>query len=222
MSDDIRDARLASELEEMTRLREESSLIDFKPNDDQLPDQYYVKFGCQGLAKKKKADSREVIGSTHHMVHIYLPADYPRVPPIIRFKTPIFHPNVRAMIDDDEAVQHLAEQVGGLEKLEQLYHENPMVREMFDAHICLDVLKLNWTPAYTLYDICLELGAMIQYQRYNVDDPLNPEAAEWARWAREQPNLLPIDARDLRDRLQVASLKSSSRTDIRILKVEKV
>jgi len=196
----VRDARLGSELEAMKRLARESTLIRFQANDAALPDQYYVDFDCVGLAQR---DQR----SSFHTVHIYLPAEYPRIPPGIRFKTPIFHPNIKAMLDDSAQVARLADTVGGIQNLGRLYHTNPSVREMFDAHICLDVLALNWTPAVTLYDICLELGAMIQYQRYNVDDPLNHEAAEWTKVARTQPGVLPIDNRDLRDRVQRPAVK---------------
>jgi hypothetical protein len=37
---------------------------------------------------------------------------------------------------------------------------------------------------------------MIQYQNYNVNDPLNQEAADWAR---QNPRRFPVDDRDLLD-----------------------
>jgi ubiquitin-protein ligase len=207
MSNEVRDDRLVFELEEMKRLTRESSFVRYEANDEHLPDQYYVHFHCAGLAQKDRRID-------HHVVHIYLPADYPRTPPAMKFKTPIFHPNIRAMIT--------AESVGGLQNLGRLYYQNPEASELFDAHICLDILDMNWAPAFTLYDICLELGGMIQFQRHNVDDPMNKEAAEWAKWARTQPGMLPIDPRDLRDQLHVPIAREAGKTGIRILKVEKV
>jgi len=215
MSNEIRDGRLAFELEEMQRLTTDSSMIDFEPNDDHLPDEYMVRFRCRGLAKQDRH-------SDFHVVHIYLPADYPREPPQVRFKTPIFHPNIKALLDDDAELERLAGAVGGQRNLARLYATEPRFRDMLDAHVCLDVLQLNWSPDYTLYDVCLELGAMIQYQRFNVEDPLNHEAAKWAEEAQTQPGLLPIDRRDLRDRLQVAAMQSSTTVDIRILEKEKL
>ena len=215
MSNEVRDNRLAEELEEMRRLTSECSLIRFETKDKDLPDQYVVKYHCRGLAQKDRV-------ADFHMVNVYLSADYPRVPPIIRFKTPIFHPNFKAMLDDGQEIERLAGVVGGTQNLERLYHQNLKVRELFDAYICLDVLQENWSPAFTLYNICLELGAMIQYQRFNVNDPLNAEAAEWTKWAQTQPGLLPIDPRDLRDRLPSVPIKESDKATIRILKVEKV
>ena len=216
MSSEVRDRRLAFELEELQRLAEESSLIRFLANDEYQPDQYYVEFHCNGLMQKDRITDR-------HVVHIYLHAEYPRKPPAIQFTTPIFHPNIKAFLDDDQQISRFAQDLGGLQNLENLFNRDPAVRELFYARICLNVLEeLNWTPAITLYDICLELGAMIQFQRFNVEDPFNKEAAEWARWARTQPGLLPIDSRDLRDRAQVESARGVGQVNVRILKVEKV
>jgi ubiquitin-protein ligase len=211
----IRDDRLAFELTEMERLKMESSLIDFQPNDEILPDQYMVQYRCKGLFKKN-------VPGYEHVVHIYLPANYPAEPPVIRFKTPIFHPNIRAMIDSDEQVERLARTVGGIENLEQLFNKDPTVRSWFEAHICLDVLDKNWTPEFSLYDLCLELGGMIQYQRYNVDDPMNHDAADWTREALQKPGVLPIDNRDLRDLLKVKTVTVPGKNEIKIITVEKV
>lgn len=217
MSNEVRDNRLAFELEKMKQLTRDSSFIKFRANDEHLPDEYYVEFHCAGLAYKDQRSER-------HLVHIYLTAGYPRSAPVIRFRTPIFHPNIKALLDDSQDITQFAAMVGGPQNLEQLYHRNPAIRELFDAHICLDVLGENWTPAVTLYDICLELGAMIQFQRYNksISDALNKEAATWAEWAVTQNGLLPVDQRDLRDRLPVTAVKKAGKATIRILAVEKI
>lgn len=217
LEQEVRDARLIFEFEQMQRLRQESSMFDFRVNDPELPDCYLVEYRCLGLVGPNEPSA------ALHVVQIDLPAKYPRVPPIVRFKTPIFHPNIRAQVEEQEEFDNLVRAVGGVENLERLYQQDPEVRDLLDAHVCLDTLKLNWSPAYNLYDICVELGAMIQYQRYNVHDPLNRKAAEWTIWAEKRRDQLPIDSRDLRDRLYIAPIpiKGSSGV-IRILKVEKV
>jgi hypothetical protein len=48
----------------------------------------------------------------------------------------------------------------------------------------------------TLSQIVPEVGRMIQYQNYNVKDPLNRAAAEWTHL---HEHLLPIDDRDILD-----------------------
>lgn len=38
----------------------------------------------------------------------------------------------------------------------------------------------HWAPAQSLVDVVVEIGRMIQYQKYNVRAPLNALAADWA------------------------------------------
>lgn len=49
----------------------------------------------------------------------------------------------------------------------------------------------------TLAQIIVEVGRMVQYQNYNLADPLNWEAAAWVR---QSPRPFPVDSRDIRDR----------------------
>jgi hypothetical protein len=60
---------------------------------------------------------------------------------------------------------------------------------------------------------------MIQYQRYNLDDPLNHEATEWTRQAKEQ-GILPIDPRVFRDRVKFTPTPPVGKLGIRIIKTE--
>lgn len=46
-----------------------------------------------------------------------------------------------------------------------------------------------WTPAQTLADIVVKIGAMLQFQMYNVRSPLNAVAA---RWVTQNENVFPI------------------------------
>jgi ubiquitin-protein ligase len=48
----------------------------------------------------------------------------------------------------------------------------------------------------TLDVLCLMVGQMVQFQIYNTDSALNPEAAEWALANRDR---LPVDTRGLLD-----------------------
>ena len=51
-----------------------------------------------------------------------------------------------------------------------------------------------WAVGLTLDHIVLEVGRMVQYQNYNVKDPLNTQAAEWAR---KNASKFPVDDRDI-------------------------
>ncbi len=212
MSNPIRDQRLGFELERMKLLCEESSMIAFQATPPELPDQYLVEFQCVGLVNRNTRQNR-------HLVTIYLPADYPRTPPIVRFKSPIFHPNIKGLLNDTEQMERLINSLGGVENLMDRYSKDENIREAFDAHVCLDVLQLNWSPSYDLYDICVELAGMIQYQRYNLDDPLNRDANEWAKWAEGQ-GVLPIDPRIFRDRVKFMPAPSVGKPGIRVIKTE--
>jgi ubiquitin-protein ligase len=59
-------------------------------------------------------------------------------------------------------------------------------------HICIQ--GHPWAVGLNLDHIVLEVGRMVQYQNYNVKDPLNAQAAEWAR---KNPGEFPIDHRDI-------------------------
>lgn len=53
-----------------------------------------------------------------------------------------------------------------------------------------------WYPAMSLADYCIELCRLIQYQSFNIYDPLNQEAGLWL-WATlnsENPGI-PVDSR---------------------------
>ncbi len=52
----------------------------------------------------------------------------------------------------------------------------------------------HWVAGERLTDLVIRIGQMIAYQQYNIKSPLNGEAAMWADL---NPDLLPIDARDL-------------------------
>jgi ubiquitin-protein ligase len=54
---------------------------------------------------------------------------------------------------------------------EQIFHPN------FGDYICIADF---WSPAQTLAEIVLDIGEMLQWQKYNIQSPLNAIAADWA------------------------------------------
>lgn len=52
----------------------------------------------------------------------------------------------------------------------------------------------HWTAGERLVDLVVRIGEMIAYQAYNIQSPLDAEAAMWADL---HPDRLPIDARNL-------------------------
>jgi ubiquitin-protein ligase len=187
----IHEDRLRREHTYMEELRRASSLIDFVARGNP-PDDYLVTFHCHGMIAADRMGSE-------HVAQIYLHAEFPRQPPQVTILTPSFHPNIAAAFQtapfqarlqdllakapDEQARLEIAQQVLSDERL-------------FRCHVCLDTLDRNWSPKITLDLITIELGELLQYKRYNVDDPLNHEAAEWTVCNRDR---LPIDRRNLMD-----------------------
>jgi ubiquitin-protein ligase len=60
-----------------------------------------------------------------------------------------------------------------------------------DAMVCIGDF---WAASEGLDDLVIRIGRMIAYQEYNTKSPLNGLAA---KWAAQNTNLLPIDARSI-------------------------
>ena len=57
------------------------------------PEKYVLDYSVRSLRKEGKREPDEVKG---HRVQVVLPADYPRLPPVVSMLTPVFHPNIDA------------------------------------------------------------------------------------------------------------------------------
>lgn len=55
--------------------------------------------------------------------------------------------------------------------MERVFHPN------FADYVCIADF---WSPAQKLEDIILEIGEMLQWQKYNIRSPLDAVAAHWA------------------------------------------
>jgi ubiquitin-protein ligase len=67
--------------------------IKFEPNASHAPTRYIVTFDYRSFSGLE-ADGHTPQISTEHRVEIILGADYPRRAPMVRWLTPIFHPNI--------------------------------------------------------------------------------------------------------------------------------
>ena len=74
--------------------------------------------------------------------------------------------------------------------LTPLFHPNFRMASPHD--ICIGDY---WASGETLVDIVYQIGDLIMYQSYNIQSPLNGIAA---KWARENPDLLPLDTTVIR------------------------
>jgi ubiquitin-protein ligase len=83
--------RLQSDLKAMQQLQSESSILHFTAHGD-LPEAYTIWFLGRGLMRGENNGPIEI--QERHEVHVRLGAGYPRMMPEIRWKSPIFHPNI--------------------------------------------------------------------------------------------------------------------------------
>lgn len=60
--------------------------------------------------------------------------------------------------------------------LTEIFHPN-ILPPRKNGGVCIG----GWTPAETLAGLCGRIAEMIQYQNYNARDPLDEEAAVWAK-----------------------------------------
>jgi hypothetical protein len=74
--------------------------------------------------------------------------------------------------------------------LTEIFHPNFRMAHPHD--ICIGDY---WASGETLVDIIYQVGEMIQYKNYGIQNPLNGVAA---KWARENKHLLPIDNTNIR------------------------
>lgn len=92
---DARDRRLRADAQKVQDLAENSDLIEVRALEllpGQPPEVWEVTYRCRGIVGTHP-DGSPVFGD-HHCVRIELSRDYPEVPPIFEWQTPIVHPNI--------------------------------------------------------------------------------------------------------------------------------
>ncbi|MBI4859044.1 MAG: hypothetical protein HY815_02035 [Candidatus Riflebacteria bacterium] len=94
MYESPRDRRLRSDFQAMERLKVQSSILDFECLDSP-PTRYIVSFRGKGLMQPP--NSENVAIQEFHQVEIRLGVNYPRSKPDLKWKTPLFHPNISAL-----------------------------------------------------------------------------------------------------------------------------
>jgi predicted Zn finger-like uncharacterized protein len=59
-------------------------------SDGSPPERYQLQYRIESLRQK----DGQLVAADTHLVEIFLPRNYPRVPPLCRMLTPVFHPNI--------------------------------------------------------------------------------------------------------------------------------
>ncbi len=87
----MRMKRLYAEWQRMQLLNQNSDLITIEASGNP-PEIYRVIYTCKGLIWMPENSAPSI--SHNHRFEIYLHKDYPRLPPVIKCLTNIFHPNI--------------------------------------------------------------------------------------------------------------------------------
>lgn len=76
----------------------------------------------------------------------------------------------------------------------QIIWKTPVFHPNFKAPlVCLGD---HWYPSSSLRDVCIALCELIQYKKFNIDDPLHPPAAAWLLEALHRGSYpIPVDGR---------------------------
>lgn len=94
MYESPRDRRLKSDFQALERLKVQSSILDFEVL-DQPPTRYVISFKGKGLMQPPNSDAVTI--QDFHQVEIRLGVNYPRSKPDLKWKSPLFHPNISAL-----------------------------------------------------------------------------------------------------------------------------
>ncbi len=86
---------LIADHNEMQALVRRNPNITFEANRSHAPDRYEVTFHYKSFVELPPGSQEPLQGSPHR-VEIILGGDYPRRAPIVRWQTPIFHPNIKS------------------------------------------------------------------------------------------------------------------------------
>ncbi|MFI5103755.1 MAG: ubiquitin-conjugating enzyme E2 [Terriglobales bacterium] len=97
-----------------------------------------------------------------------------------------------AILERDEHVLEVNLSLGYPRRAPQCRMLTPVFHPNFDdASVCIGDF---WAASESLDDLIIRIGRMIAYQEYNTKSPLNGLAA---KWAAQNPQLLPVDAQPI-------------------------
>lgn len=155
---------------------------------EEYPDMYGVTLRVKGI--ESLAPFRE---RYEHSCTIYLPETYPTEAPIVKWHTPIFHPNILTFDENNELYQELCGTFGSEELLTEHFNKDPRWAELLDGYVCLDTLRENWTPFVGLDALVIEIANVVRYQTYSANNPFNRAAARWAKEQEKLRGYFPLD-----------------------------
>ena len=102
-----------------------------------------------------------------YKVDIRIPGDYPFRPPIMKFDTKVWHPNVSSQTVSSFCIPHL---------------RDTKLTDGQKGAICLDTLSSAWSPVLTIKSALLSLQSLL-----STPEPKDPQDAEVASMLMRNP-----------------------------------
>src|SRR5947207_1656983 len=84
--------RLRADADQMLKAFKDFSPIKIVTTAGDPPDKYILEYAIRGL--ERIPGRKEPMIRSHHQVEIQLVSDYPRIAPMCKMLTPVFHPNI--------------------------------------------------------------------------------------------------------------------------------
>lgn len=156
------------------------------PDQGEFPDRYAVTLRITGMESAREVKRDE------HACTIYLPAAYPTTPPVIKWHTPIFHPNILTFDEEDALYRELLEEMGSEKLMTEHLNTQPQFAEVLAGFVCLDILDKNWSPSVELDAVVIEIANLVRYQNYTINSAYNQAAANWAYEKRKLRGYFPL------------------------------
>jgi len=94
MTFDIRETRLRNDHQRIRDLVNRSELIQVLRTEGDPPEKYVFQFTCKGI--ERLGPGGRPVYREKHEVSIYLHAEYPLKQPHLKWRSPIFHPNIHS------------------------------------------------------------------------------------------------------------------------------
>lgn len=194
MYESPRDRRLKSDLEALKRLLNQSSILDFQVLDNP-PTRYIVSFKGKGLMQPPNSD--KVLIQEFHECEIRLGINYPRSKPDLKWKTPIFHPNISALgqVCLGGYSTHWVPSLNLDELCEMLWD---MIRfSNYDVKSPYNYKAARWVDRQTQYSFPLDdrpLRDLVAAGLVSSDDTASPSAPTPPRTAPPAEDIMFIDA----------------------------
>ena len=193
-----RHIRLVRDLNELETLSEDEETIEIEPlNSKTAPTEYYIYLNYPSFRSQSPPGVRPPI-INRHKIKVVLGAEYPNMPPLFTWETPIFHPNINPK-DNSVCLGQLRDKYlpsFGLKNICLMLVEMIQWRN-FDIYNAFNIEASKWAADTRNWDYIREIGGSpMQISWRQLIDPSN--------WGPHAPPASPFRGQVQPDALKAA------------------